>query len=198
LSYGPSLLVHRWGVLPSPSARFIPNLAPRVKPRPGWARLGSIPDNIQLAGRGRTLRGGGTGVGRVTFQVPPGGLTGGCVRQRERLPRSTRLTRQADFQHVLRQGCSVADRNLVVYLAPNELPWSRLGLRVGKRVGNAVCRNAFRRRLREAFRHNLSDLPAGFDIVCIVRVGARTYSRELHRSLCTLVSRAARRGDHSR
>ena len=118
---------------------------------------------------------------------------GGYVRRREQLPRTTRLTLQADFQRVFRQGCSVADRNLVVYLLPNDLPWSRLGLRVGKRLGNAVCRNALRRRLREAFRRYRGELPAGFDIICIARAGTTKKSTELQRSLCTLVPRAAKR-----
>jgi len=115
------------------------------------------------------------------------------VRQREQLPRTTRLTLQADFQRVFQQGCSVADRNLVVYLLPNDLPWLRLGLRVGKRLGNAVCRNALRRRLREAFRRYRGELPAGFDIICIARAGTTRQSTELQRSFCALVLRAARR-----
>lgn len=115
------------------------------------------------------------------------------MRRREQLPRTTRLTLQPDFQRVFRQGCSVADRNLVVYLLPNDLPWSRLGLRVGKRLGNAVCRNALRRRLREAFRRYRDELPAGFDIICIARAGTTKQSTELQRSFCALVPRAARR-----
>ena len=111
----------------------------------------------------------------------------------ERFPQIARLTRQADFQRVLGRGTSVADRNLVVYLLPNGLGWSRLGLRVGKRLGNAPRRNALRRRLREAFRRRRSELPAGFDIVCIVRASAASEFAELGRSLDSLLLRATRR-----
>ena len=114
------------------------------------------------------------------------------MTQPERFPWTTRLTRQADFQRVFLQGRSVADRNLVVYLLPNDLDWSRLGLRVGKRSGNAVCRNALRRRLREAFRRYRRELPVGFDIICIARASATGEFPELGRSLCALVSRAAK------
>lgn len=54
-----------------------------------------------------------------------------------------------------------------MHIAENSLLVTRLGVSVSKRVGNAVVRNAVKRRLREAFRKKKADLPAGFDIVCI-------------------------------
>lgn len=39
-----------------------------------------------------------------------------------------------------------------VFAIPNTLGHCRLGLSVGKRIGNAPQRNAFKRRVREAFR----------------------------------------------
>ena len=56
-------------------------------------------------------------------------------------------------------------------LASNNLSYSRLGLSVGKRVGNAVKRNRIKRLTRELFRKNKEKFPRGYDIVFIPRKG---------------------------
>jgi ribonuclease P protein component len=62
---------------------------------------------------------------------------------------------------------------------PNQQPRWRLGLSVGKRVGNAVARNRAKRLVREAFRLSRHELEGGggsarggFDIVVSVRGAA--------------------------
>ncbi len=55
---------------------------------------------------------------------------------------------------------------------PNNVGSPRLGLAVSKKVGNAVTRNAVRRRLREIFRGALSSLGADVDLVVSARPAA--------------------------
>lgn len=50
-------------------------------------------------------------------------------------------------------------------------PAARLGLSVSRRIGNAVARNAWKRRLREAFRVARQQIPAGQDYLVVVRSG---------------------------
>jgi ribonuclease P protein component len=45
----------------------------------------------------------------------------------------------------------------------------RLGITASRRVGNAVQRNRAKRVVREAFRQLREELPAGLDLVVIVR-----------------------------
>ncbi len=49
---------------------------------------------------------------------------------------------------------------------------ARLGMSVSRRIGNAVVRNAWKRRLREAFRVARKKIPAGNDYLVVVRSGA--------------------------
>ncbi len=61
----------------------------------------------------------------------------------------------------------------MIYAAPNGLQWSRLGLTVSRKAGNAVRRARWKRRLREVFRRNKPLLPVGYDLVVIVRSSTR-------------------------
>ena len=95
----------------------------------------------------------------------------------KRLPngfgRSKRLLLTRDFGRVYMTRRRAADDRLVVYAAPNQMCESRLGVSVGKKVGNSVERNRIKRLLREAFRTAGDNLPAGFDFVAVARKGSR-------------------------
>ena len=58
---------------------------------------------------------------------------------------------------------------LLVYALPNEVGHLRIGLSVGRRVGNAVRRNLVKRRLREAFRLHRAAWPGEYDLLVVVR-----------------------------
>ena len=98
-----------------------------------------------------------------------------------------------DFARVFDGKCKAADAVLVVYAVRNDLNWSRIGISVGKRIGNAVRRHYVKRRIREAFRKNKADLPRGLDIVCVARPPADDPNVDLCASLCALIARAASR-----
>ncbi|MBJ7366607.1 MAG: ribonuclease P protein component [Actinobacteria bacterium] len=98
-----------------------------------------------------------------------------------RAPREkrSRVTRSGDFDAVYRRGRSASGRHLVVYAFDRgEGDSARLGLSVGKRVGNAVERNRVKRVLREEFSRIAGDLPPGVDFVVIARPGAHEYIEE--------------------
>jgi ribonuclease P protein component len=113
-----------------------------------------------------------------------------------KFPRARRLSGEKQFAVVFAKRNSAANRLIVVYAVPNGLRYSRLGLSVGKKLGAAVRRNRIKRLLREAFRLEYPQLPAGFDLVCLPRAGAAGTLEDFRRSLVDAAKRAAARYDH--
>jgi len=111
------------------------------------------------------------------------------------LKREQRLRAPAEFRHVR----DVAQRGsvhplLVLYIAPNELGRTRVGITVSGRVGKAVVRNRVRRRLREALSRRFDRLPSSSDVVVSARpASARASWAELQAALDHVLTRAERR-----
>ena len=104
-----------------------------------------------------------------------------------------RIKRQADFARVYARRSRASDDLLTVYVARNDLGWSRLGISVSRRAGSAVRRSYIRRRIREAFRRNKARLPSGLDIVCVTKAAAGEKKNDVSKSFVALACRAARR-----
>ncbi len=109
-----------------------------------------------------------------------------------------RIRRGDDFRRAYRQGRSAFDSCLTVYAYANGLEHARLGLSVGRRYGNAVARNVWKRRVREVFRLNRSRLPTGYDYVVLPRGGALPLFATLVESFVSLAAQAARRASRRR
>ncbi|MFQ5590409.1 MAG: ribonuclease P protein component [Phycisphaerae bacterium] len=112
----------------------------------------------------------------------------------QRFRRREHLRRRSDFARVYAAGIRAGDGRLVVYVAENGLAWSRLGLSVSKRLGEAVHRNYVRRRIREVFRTSKRDIPEGLDIVCVATAAGAAHDAryDLGRAFVELVARAAK------
>ncbi|GAN32138.1 MAG: ribonuclease P protein component [Candidatus Brocadia sp. AMX2] len=86
-----------------------------------------------------------------------------------RFTKAERLTRKKEFEKVFHEGKVLKNGKTVLYVMPNGLQHSRLGLVVSKKVGNAVRRNRAKRLLREVYRLNKHLLAVHVDIVAIPR-----------------------------
>lgn len=89
------------------------------------------------------------------------------------MKKAYRLRKRKDFSRVYHKGKSVANRQLVLYFLPNDLPHFRLGISVSKKIGRAVLRNRLKRLVREAVRSLQEEVKPGHDLIFIVRMGAR-------------------------
>ena len=68
-----------------------------------------------------------------------------------------------------REGVRIRGRWLTLFVLPNGLDRSRLGIIATRRLGGAVRRNRAKRLMRELFRHDRGK--PGFDLVALLRPG---------------------------
>lgn len=84
--------------------------------------------------------------------------------------KSYRVKKEKEFQKVFVTGKSTANRNFVVYVLPKEeQAHFRVGISVGKKVGNAVCRNAVKRKIRASLQQMGDHLLSEVDFIVIAR-----------------------------
>lgn len=69
------------------------------------------------------------------------------------MKKAYRVKSEKDFQKVFNGGNSKANRQFVVYTLPKSgQEHFRVGISVGKKIGNAVIRNQVKRRVRQALQ----------------------------------------------
>jgi ribonuclease P protein component len=116
------------------------------------------------------------------------------------LDRAHRLTSGTLFATAVRRGRRAGSTTLVVHLADGDSAEGappRVGLVVGRSIGNAVARNQVKRRLRHLARERLESLPD--DAVLVIRalpaaagVSSTALGDDLDRALARLVQTSSR------
>ncbi len=94
---------------------------------------------------------------------------GGESRRGEALPKAARLRTDREYRDVVHRGERISTPHFTVYrddLAPGR---PKVGVSVGKRVGNAVARNRLKRLLREFCRLNPDAFPDGSRTAIVAR-----------------------------
>lgn len=110
-----------------------------------------------------------------------------------RFPKLLHLRRPSEFRAVYDFRCGASDAWLAISAKPNDRAYSRLGLSVSRKYGNAVRRNRLRRLYREAFRLGRHNLPSGLDLVMTPRSAKEPTLVQVAASLKALVSQISKR-----
>lgn len=95
------------------------------------------------------------------------------------LPRPQRLTRSAEFTAVMSHGSRGTSGRITAHVAPAASTNSRVGLIVGKNVGNSVQRHRVSRVLRHAMPEVFRSVPTKVDVVLRALPGAAKPGRDL-------------------
>jgi len=85
----------------------------------------------------------------------------------ERLTPRERIRKKKDFLDLYKKGSRYRDRYFNLVFLFNELSFSRVGVVVSRKVGNAVRRNKIKRWLRTLFRRNKEVFRNPLDILII-------------------------------
>lgn len=107
------------------------------------------------------------------------------------MKKAFRIKDNEEFQLVFKKGKSFANRQLVVYYMEREgQAHYRVGISVGKKIGNAVTRNRIKRHLRHAFQDLEEQISKPHDIIIIARQPTKDMAYDqFKKSLTHLLSR---------
>ena len=107
----------------------------------------------------------------------------------EGFPSRERIKNRKDFARVWETGKKGETVSAVFFFLKNNLPFSRLGLKLSKKVGNAVRRNRIKRILREIYRRNKKDMTEKADLVLIPKQGIQDDYWKLDAEFQTIIKR---------
>lgn len=79
------------------------------------------------------------------------------------------LKKNVEFQRVYSARCITGNKTFTLFIRKNNLDYARVGFTITKKVGNAVTRNKFKRRLRDIYRVNYNKLKPGYDYVFVLK-----------------------------
>ena len=82
--------------------------------------------------------------------------------------KSERIRKNSEFTATMK-GKRLSRDGLSLFYRANDVGNFRVGISVGKKLGNAVKRNLLRRRLRDCIGRALRDRNAGYDLVFVAR-----------------------------
>lgn len=93
-----------------------------------------------------------------------------------------------EFEKIINTGKIKKNRSFIIYYKDNSLPYSRFGISVGKKLGNAVYRNKYKRIIRQIVDNYKKSYNNKQDYIIILRGSAKEKNyAELNNDFVTLM-----------
>ena len=80
-----------------------------------------------------------------------------------------RIKASDDFALAIKKGRAQRNQSFVIHYRPNEYTYTRVGISVSSKLGNAVVRNLVKRQIRSMFDSLIDYNSQSFDIVIIAK-----------------------------
>ena len=80
-----------------------------------------------------------------------------------------RVKKQYEFDDVIKNGNQIKNEYYILYYKENDLGKYRFGLSVGKKLGNAVFRNLYKRKIRNIIDNSKKCYQNNLDYIIIMR-----------------------------
>lgn len=77
-----------------------------------------------------------------------------------------------DFENIIKNGSCKKNRSFTIHHKKNSLPYDRYGISVSKKLGNAVFRNKYKRKIRSIIDKYKKNYVNNEDYIIILRRGA--------------------------
>ncbi|MCQ2752664.1 MAG: ribonuclease P protein component [Bacilli bacterium] len=97
------------------------------------------------------------------------------------MKRINRIRRNQDFKAIIAKRHINKSDEYIVYTDQNNFGYTRIGISVSSKLGNAIVRNKIKRQIR-AMIHDLMKLDKNVDIVIIARDGFKKNSYEANKT----------------
>ena len=86
------------------------------------------------------------------------------------MKRKNRIRKNTDFKEIISKHHMIKSNEFTIYTNKNDLNYTRIGISVSSKIGNAVTRNKIKRQIKAIIK-DLMKLDKNVDIVIIVREG---------------------------
>lgn len=80
-----------------------------------------------------------------------------------------RIKSKIEFENIITTGKKKSNQFFTIYNKERKLEFPRFGVTLGKKFGNAVHRNKYKRILREIIRNNQKKFENSFDYIIIMK-----------------------------